>query len=60
VEEQKTYQLYISPFVKIMVFGMLAPFTIVGFVIVAASLISDEGQLPPFVFGLVWLSSPVA
>jgi hypothetical protein len=53
--ELKTYKLYLSLVVKLMIFGMLGLFTIVGLLLVSGVFPSAEGHGPPRFFGILWL-----
>ena len=52
--EPKTYKLYLSPMLKLMIFGMLGLFTIVGLLLVSGVFLSSEGNGPPRLFGILW------
>jgi hypothetical protein len=53
--EPKTYNLYLSLMLKLMIFGMLALFTIVGLLLLSGVFFSGEGNGPPRFFGIFWL-----
>lgn len=53
--EPKTYKLYLSLMLKVMIFGMLGLFTIVGLLLVSGVFLSSEGNGPARFFGIVWL-----
>lgn len=52
--EPRTYKLYLSFMLPLMIFGILGLFTIMGLLLVSGVLIS-EGNGPPRLFGVFWL-----
>jgi hypothetical protein len=51
----KSYRLYVQPYLKVMIFGVLVLFTIIGLLMVTGLLSSAKGDGPPRLFGLFWL-----
>ena len=51
----KSYRLYIQRHLKILFFGMLALFTIIGLLLITGLFQSTKGDGPPRVFGIFWL-----
>ncbi len=51
----KVYHLYVQRYAKIMIFGMLGVFTIVGLLFISGVLQSSHGDGPPRAVGIFWL-----
>ena len=51
----RAYQLYVQRYAKILIFGMLGVFTVIGLLFITGVLQSSNGDEPPRVFGIVWL-----
>ena len=55
MREPKTYKLYLSFTVKLISFGVLGLFTIVGLLLVSGVFLSADGNGPPRIFGIFCL-----
>jgi hypothetical protein len=55
VPEPKSYTLYLSFMLKLMIFGTLGLFTVVGLLMVSGIFLSAGGNGPPRLFGIFWL-----
>ncbi len=51
----RSYHLYVQRYAKILIFGMLVVFTIVGLLFISGVLQSSNGDGPPCVAGIFWL-----
>ena len=49
------YHLYVQRHAKILIFGVLGVFTIIGLLFITGMLQSSNGDGPPRVFGIFWL-----
>ena len=56
MSEMKTYDLYLSRLFKIMVFGMLGLFTVIGIIILASGFIFSGANGLPWFFGFFFIA----
>jgi len=55
MNSDKSYHLYIQPYLKAFIFGMFTVFTGVSLLIAAGVFQSSDGNGPPRIVGLLWL-----
>jgi len=52
---EKSYHLYIQRYLKILILGILALFTIIGILMITGLFQSSKGEGPPRIIGVFWL-----
>jgi len=52
--EERTYRLFVPRSVKIMIFGILAVFTVVGLLFLVLPFFSVDGDFPPRIIAIFW------
>lgn len=56
MSDTKTYPLYVSTYIKLMVFGVLGLFTVIGVLAALGPAIGFGDDTPQWLFGTFWLA----